>query len=182
MRILHKDLFHDMTEADLDRAIHALSVDLPRLNHDEIVVRMMQITAMVRDGHSGLDIAMRDGVTHVALRISRYQEGIFVRSAPAAYAHAVGARIESIGGVPWQDVIKRIDAIVACDPSNDGERWAWQPQLHLTDPMVLHGLGLATSNKTITDRLEKDDRHFDLSLSPTLNGFPISASELLMRG
>lgn len=167
---LHKNLYHTSTPQEIETAFQQLSSDLPSLNYDQVVVRLMQITALIRDGHSGVNIAMRDGITHVALRISRYPDGIFVRAAPAQYSQAVGARIVRIGGVPWDVAMRRIDTIVACDPGNDGERWAWQPELHLTDPMVLHGLGLAKTGHSVTYTLQRGGRQFDLTLSPVLNG------------
>ena len=90
MRQTHKDLFHTVTPQRLDAAFEQLSSDLPLLNDDEITVRIVQIAAMVRDGHSGIDITFRPGLTHVPLWIVRYDDGIFVRSAAAANDQAVG--------------------------------------------------------------------------------------------
>ena len=61
MLTLHKNLFHDMSEEQINNAFAKLSANLPTLNRDQVAVRMMQITTLVRDGHSGLDVAMRAG-------------------------------------------------------------------------------------------------------------------------
>src|SRR5215467_8276621 len=52
----HKSLFHTMTQAQFERAVRTLDADIPRLNDDEIVVRLAQIGTMVNDGHSGLEL------------------------------------------------------------------------------------------------------------------------------
>lgn len=165
----HKNLLHTVTEAQLDSAFHQLSSALPSLNDDEITVRLMQIAAMVRDGHSGIDVSFREGKTHVPIWIARYEDGLYIRLAAKEYPQAVGARITAIGGVPWQEVLRRVDTIVACDPGNDGQRWSWQPSLYLSDPLILHGLRLSTSNTEATYTLEKNGRSFDLTLRPNLN-------------
>ena len=50
---------------------------------------------------------------------------------------------------------------------------SWQPSMYLSDPLILHGLGLSESNSTATYTLEKDGKTFDLSLSPSLNALDI---------
>ncbi len=167
---LHKDLYHTVTPEALNAAFAKLSAELPGLNHDQIVVRLMQIGAMVRDGHSGVSVNFRPGLTHVALLIGRYPDGLFVRSAPVTNAAIVGARVVAIGGVDWQETLRRVDTVISCDPGNDGQRFAWQPQVLLTDPMVLHGLGLSGSADEVTYSLEKDGRRFDVTLKPSVNG------------
>jgi len=55
MRLKHKSLFHSMTEAQFNQAVEKLEADIPRLNEDQIFVRLQQIMEMVQDGHSGFD-------------------------------------------------------------------------------------------------------------------------------
>jgi hypothetical protein len=49
-----KNLYHTVTAQQLNESFQQLSSDLPKLNHHQIVVRIMKITAIVRDGHSGV--------------------------------------------------------------------------------------------------------------------------------
>lgn len=169
MRKTHKDLYHTVSQAKLEAAFRQLSVEIPSLGDDAITVRLMEIAAMVRDGHSGVDVSFRNGNTHVAVWLARYDNGLYVRVAAKEYPQAVGARVMAIGGVPWQEALRRIDSIVDCDPGNDGQRWSWQPSLYLSDPLILHGLGMSASNTEVSYTLEKDGKSFDLTLAPTLN-------------
>jgi hypothetical protein len=53
MPLKHKHLFHTMTEAEFNAAVQKLDADIPRLNDDQIFVRLVQLTALVQDGHTG---------------------------------------------------------------------------------------------------------------------------------
>jgi hypothetical protein len=169
MKSLHKDLFHAVSQQQLETAVQQLSADIPSLNDDQIKVRFVQIGAMVRDGHSGVDVTFRPGLTHVPLWIVRYEDGIFVSSAARAYSGTVGARVTAIGGVPWKEALARIDTIISCDPGNDGQRLGWHLSIDLNDPLLLHGLGLSDSSSSATYTLEKEGKVFQVTLSPTLN-------------
>lgn len=85
MRLKHKALFHTMTEAEFNRAVDALDADIPRLNEDEIIVRLAQLMAMVQDGHTGLDLRpvapSPDLKDHIPVRFERYADGVYVRAA-----------------------------------------------------------------------------------------------------
>lgn len=174
MKSLHKDLFHTVSPQQLEASVQKLSADIPSLNDDQIKVRLVQIGAMVRDGHSGVDVTFRPGLTHVPLWIVRYDDGIFVRSAAYAYSGTVGARVTAVEGVPWREALARIDTIISCDPGNDGQRLGWHLSIDLSDPLLLHGLGLSDSSSSATYTLEKEGKTFQVSLSPTMN-----ASDLL---
>lgn len=56
MPLKHKSLFHTMTEAEFRAAVARLHADIPKLNDDEIFIRLAQITALVQDGHTGFDL------------------------------------------------------------------------------------------------------------------------------
>jgi len=129
----------------------------------------MRIAATVRDGHSGVDVSFREGKTHVPLWLGRFPDGLFVRAAAKEYPQAVGARVVAIGGVPVDKVLRLVDALVYCDPGNDGQRWSWQPLLYLTDPLILHGLRVSDSNKMTTYTLQKNGVPLDLELQPAIN-------------
>jgi hypothetical protein len=164
----HLDLFHTMTESSFNAAVRKLDRDIPALNDDQITVRLQEIGAMVRDGHSGVSVSFRAGKTNVPLRLSFGEDGIFIRSAPAQYGAVVGARILSVGGVPWQEALRRADELVDCDPHNDGERLAWQPAVALTDPLVTHGLGLSATHDAIAYEYEKDGTRASVTLTPEI--------------
>jgi len=50
----HKNLFHAVSKEQFENAVAKLDADIPSLQDHQIVVRMIQIAAMVGDGHTGV--------------------------------------------------------------------------------------------------------------------------------
>ncbi len=154
----HKSLFHTMTQPQFQKALQALDADIPRLNDDEIVVRLAQIGAKVQDGHSGLELMELPGDLHIPMLFAQYPDGIYVRAASPEYAEAVGGRLVMVGSATIEEAMKRIDTITPMDPNNTGQQTVWGACLYLNYPMVLHGLGLAASNQAADFVIEKQGR------------------------
>lgn len=144
-----------MTQAQFEQVVQALDADIPRLNDDEIVVRLAQIGAMVKDGHSGLELLDVSGDVHIPILFAQYSDGVYVRAAAPEYAEAVGGKVVMVGATTIEEAMKRIDTIAPMDPGNPGYQVAWAARLYLNYPMLLHGLGLSTSNQTADFTIEK---------------------------
>lgn len=151
----HKSLFHTMTQAQFEQAVQALDADIPRLNDDEIVVRLAQIGAMVKDGHSGLELLDVPGNVHIPVLFAQYADGVYVRAAAPEYAEAVGGKVVMVGSSTIEEAMKRIDSIAPMDPNNPGHQTAWDARLYLNYPMLLHGLGLSASSQAADFVIEK---------------------------
>src|SRR5215208_1868306 len=48
----HKNLFHTVSREQFERAVADLDAAIPSLQGDQIVVRMLHLTAMIGDGHT----------------------------------------------------------------------------------------------------------------------------------
>jgi hypothetical protein len=142
----HKSLFHTMTQAEFEQAVRSLDADVPRLNDDQIVVRLAQIGAMVQDGHSGLELLDMPGNVRIPVLFAQYPDGIYVRASAPEYAEAVGGKVVMVGSSTIEQAMKRIDSMAPMDPDNTGHQIAWAARLYLNYPLVLHGLGLAASS------------------------------------
>jgi hypothetical protein len=161
VRLNHKSLFHTMTEAEFNRAVEKLDAEIPQLNEDQVFVRLLQVMAMVQDGHSGFDIRPvppPDLKDHIPVRFVRYVDGIYVRAAAPEYADAVGGKILRVGNFGWQEAIQRLDSIESHDPGNNGEQLAWSAKTSLNCPPLLHGLGLSDSPEIADFVIEKGGR------------------------
>jgi Peptidase family S41 len=170
MPLKHKSLFHTMTEAEFRAAVARLDADIPKLNGDEIFVRLAQITAMVQDGHSGFDLRplpASDQKEDIPIRFDRYEDGIYVRAAAPEYAAAVGGKMIEVGSVGWQEAMRRVDSIESHDPGNDGEQLAWSAKTELNRPRILHGLGLSDSAESGVFVIEKDGQRRSFTMKAT---------------
>lgn len=164
----HKSLFHTMTQAQFEQAVQTLDADIPHLNDDEIVVRLAQIGAMVKDGHSGLELLDVPGNVHIPVLFVQYSDGVYVRAAAPEYAEAVGGKVMTLSTSTIEDAMKRIDTIASMDPNNPGHQTAWAARLYLNYPILLRGLGLSASNQTADFVIEKQGRQKTYTMRASL--------------
>jgi hypothetical protein len=173
MQLKHKSLFHSMSKVAFAKAVKDLDAEIPRLNDDQILVRLAQLAAMIEDGHSGFDlrpIPPPERKDHVPIRFVRYSDGIYVRAAAPEYSAAVGGKVVQVGSAGWQEAIQRLDAIESHDAGNNGEQLAWSAKTLLNCPRLLHGLGLSSSRESADYVIEKagQRRTFTMKASATI--------------
>ena len=165
----HKNLYHSVTPQQLDQAFAALDHDLSTLSDAQITVRLVAIAALVNDGHSGIGITFRPGLTHVGLWMVSYPDGIYVEEAAPENKALLGARLERIGDVPIDDALARMQKIFSCEPGNCSHQETWPLSMFLVDPLVLNGLGLSNSPGEATYTLSKDGHTSTVTLKPVVN-------------
>src|ERR1700761_1494402 len=165
----HKNLYHTVTPQQLDQAFAALDHDLPMLSDAQITVRLVAIAALVTDGHSGIGITFRPGLTHVGLWIVQYPDGIYVEQAAPEDKALLGARLERIGNVPIDEALTQMHTIFSCEPGNCTHQETWPLSMFLADPLVLNGLGLSNSPNEATYTFSKDGRISTVALKPIIN-------------
>lgn len=165
----HKNLYHSVTPQQLDQAFAALDHDLPSLTDAQITVRLMAIAALVNDGHSGIGITFRPGLTHVGLWMVSYPDGIYVEEAAPENEALLGTRLERVGNVSIDDALTRIHTILSCEPGNCSHQQTWPLSMFLADPLVLNGLGLSNSPDAATYTLSKDGHTSTVTLKPIVN-------------
>ena len=166
----HKNLYHTVTPQKLDQAFAALDHDLPTLSDAQITVRLVAIAALVNDGHSGIGITFRPGLTHVGLWMVSYPDGIYVEQAAPENKYLLGARLERIGNVPIDEALTRLHTIFSCEPGNCSHQQTWPLSMFLADPLVLNGLGLSSSPDEATYTLSQHGHTSTVTLKPIVNG------------
>ena len=139
----HRDAFARMKRDEYEAAVKALYDRAPSLSEDEILVGMMHIVAMIKDGHTNIVPReyFRSGVFPIKLYV--YSDGIFVQKAAPEYAEMVGARVIKIGGMTAEDAFQTVGQVAFAD--NEMGVKAIVP-LMMTVPEVLAG------SKVITDK------------------------------
>ncbi len=99
---VHPVPYHRTSKEAFDRDVAALRQDIPHLNDYEVAVRMMQLTALLGDGHTGLD-PTGDVVAFdhwFPVRIERFEDGWFVTATTKAQSDLVGAEVVRVGSLP----------------------------------------------------------------------------------
>jgi hypothetical protein len=161
----HKNAFHFTTKEQFERAIADLDKDIPELAPHQVVVRIMEITASIGDGHTGIHLPSS----------SNYPVGLFwfgeeLRVVAAAKGdetakQALGAKVVKVNGLPIAEVRDRVKRVI-CPNEN-----TWYEMnvsaAFIGRPEILHTLGVVPSTQSATFTFEGDDgKSFDLDLTP----------------
>ena len=145
MDLLHPNLTHGVSRAELDGAALQLAARAGSATDDELMVGVLGIVALVSksgcDGHTGAYIwgSGTYPVDSLPLRLWLFDDGVYVVDALDPYRDMIGARITTIGGHATDEVIAAVTPLVAHD--NAATIRLLMPRFLLI-PQVLRGLGL----------------------------------------
>lgn len=159
----HKNAFHFTTREQFERAVADLDAAIPNLEAHQIVVRLMEITASIGDGHTGVHLPSSFKIYPVSL--FWFGEELRVVAATKDAKEALGAKVVKINGVPIAEVLNRVKRVM----SRDENEWyeLGTSTAFIANPEILHALGIVPSVRAATFSLESDDgRSFDLELTP----------------
>lgn len=98
--------------ADFLARVAALKKTIPAMSHDDAAVALIELVATI-DGHSAVyptDV----GFSYYGIRLYDFSDGLHVVAAPG-HPEAVGGRLVSVGGVPVEEVRRRLTPLVSHD-------------------------------------------------------------------
>jgi hypothetical protein len=99
-------------------AIHAdeLKADLPALEEEEIIVRAMQLVALVHDGHTILRPVNHPAFRYwFPLRIDQFADGVFITAVDVRYSELVGAQVLRLGNMTARDAFQAVGSVASMD-------------------------------------------------------------------
>lgn len=139
--VVHVNPFHSLTRERFNSELDRLSVDVSKLTSEQILVRLMQLIAEVRDGHCAVadDTLLSRG--RIPLSFGNYSDGLLIQSGPKELEQIIGGRVLRVGDVPIAEVLKRLDTVAWGDRSNEMSRKDMSAFL-VGIPSVLRGLGI----------------------------------------
>lgn len=164
----HADLFHRLSEKQFYGAIEALNKQIPSLSEKQIALEMGRIVGMANDGHTNLKTLEDPNLSFrfFPLRFYVFEKGTHLISVDKKYANLLGAKLISIGSVPAEQAIEKVNAYIAGD--NHFGRWKKAPY-YLASPDVLKHLGLSASDSSAVFTFEKDGRARTVKISLDAN-------------
>jgi hypothetical protein len=137
----HKNAFHTVTRERFERMVADLDRDITSLQDHQIVVRMLQITAAVGDGHTYIPLPATFKL--FPLQLFWFGDELRVTHAAEEYKEALGARVQKIGGVGVEELRARLTGAVLSQ-AEIANKWYVMSNsaVLMTRPEVLHTLGL----------------------------------------
>lgn len=139
----HRDLYARLPEAEWHAGFAALRAELARLTDAQILVRAMAMVARVGDGHTRLAEAPGG---EFPVRLSWFDDGVFVIGAPATATWAVGGRVTAIGGVAVDDALAQAATVA---PHDNRSQLKMEAVAALLRPRTAEGLGLIGRDRAL---------------------------------
>ncbi len=162
---IHPNAFARLPRATWDSALRALDRRLPGLSRTQAQVGLMELVALVRDGHTSLNPLFDPGFGwhYYPVRFEWFADGLFVRSADSAYATMTGGRVLRIGKVSADAAL----AAVARTLPTENEWWVRaNAPARLSLVELIEGLGLAEHADALPVVLERGGRQETFVLRP----------------
>jgi len=174
----HRHPFDRVARADFDKAVAALRERIPGLADHEVIVGMVKLVAMLRDGHSRLTLPIaadpqshtptagpKEGLAYRALplRFYLFDDGLYVQSAAPDRRDLVGSRVLRIGKLTAEAALEAIRPAV----HYDSEMWLKLvgPQ-YLRIPEILQACGVTDTPGETPLTLEKSGQTRTVVLRP----------------
>lgn len=146
----HPNPFRRISQDAFQASVARLKNDLPGLNDDEITVRLMQIVASLRDGHTSLGPAPDAEALWFPIRFYQFTDGLFVTAIDRQYAELAGARVLTVGEVSAEEALQRAQTAFA----SDNQFAALQAAVLLSSPRIIRGLKISDHAARLPLRLE----------------------------
>ncbi|MGZ5488079.1 MAG: hypothetical protein ACXWF4_06075 [Candidatus Aminicenantales bacterium] len=176
----HRHPFDTLSRADFDKSVASLRARVPSLADHEIVVGMIKLVALLRDGHSRLTLPAgpaADSQSHAAtaapkagiafhilpVKLYLFIDGLHVQAAAPGRRDLVGAKVVQIGRLPAEAALEAVRPAV----HYDSEMWfkLVGPQF-LGVPEVLQACGVTEGVDRTPLTVEKDGRTTTVVLDP----------------
>lgn len=137
----HKNLFFQINKEDFHKQIESLKSDIPRLNDDELTVRLSEIIASIGDAHTRVSF---DSSKIFPFNFYWFKEGIYCINTTETYKNVLNKRLIKVNGIDVKDVLTKLNKIV---PSENEWHFRSQATNYLIIPQVLKGLHLLEGNE-----------------------------------
>lgn len=139
--------FYPDVKKRFDEGIQGLLEEVDQLNNHQVMIKLMQLTAGLRDGHTEVQIFGSEiGLNRLPLIFYFFQEGLYIVGAHEEYNQYIGQQVTHIGGEPVSEVVQKLKTVMPHD--NDYEI-LHAGTSYLLLPSVLKYLGLTKEDNAV---------------------------------
>jgi hypothetical protein len=148
----HVNAFQEVRRQQFEGALAALESALPRLEDHQIQVGLMSAVALLGDTHTSLNARF----DRVGIELEWFADGVFVTRAARPHSELGRTRLLRVGTFPVEQAALRVRAVFPTD--SDAGVYYLAPW-YLTQPGVLHAVGLARSPDAAFYAFQRPDGH-----------------------
>jgi len=179
----HKNAFFKCSKSDFEAAVAALERDLPALQDHQIVVRLMQLLALLGDFHTGIGAqALPAPPRALPIAFTLFADGPVIVAARDAQRDLIGCTLVQFGGTPIDEALRRAASVAGYE--NESTFKSIAPR-QLVNGQIAHALGLAPApdRATITVRDGKGgERPIERPMERTVELVALAPGEKLTVG
>jgi len=156
----HPNPFFNSSEDTFMYSTKLLYERIPQLTDNEIIVELMKITSLLKDGHTRLH---GKNLTKLwfPVRVYEFEDGYFITAIHHDYIDAVGAKVIKIGKYTVDEAFERIKEIT---PYDNEYSLSYTAPLYLTMESILSGLHFINDADILKLTLMKEEKTFELNL------------------
>lgn len=177
LELTHPNLYANIAKDTFSKHVRQLREDTPGLTDVQIVYRIQELIARVRNLHTlstpplfwDTRQALKSQFRYYPIRYYPFQDGLYVASVSKRYRGMLGKKVIRIGNLTVEEAMRALARFVAAD--NKMTILANVPRWCLNDGQLLHYIGAGDSPNKITIALERDDSSTSdvtISTSPQL--------------
>lgn len=162
---IHPNAFYRLKRRQWDSAVSATERRIGSLTRNEATVALMELVALVHDGHTSINPFFNPtaGARYYPFQLHQFEDGVFIRSAPATQSALVGAKVLRLGRVSIDSAMQAIARVIPHE--NDWWVRAWGPE-YLGLAEVIDGLGLVDDLETLPLVVERNGRRETVVVHP----------------
>lgn len=112
---LHKDLFFHLSKEDFEREVELIREGVSKLDDDQIILRLVKLTASVGDGHTQLYWSKLEDITLFPVTLRQFPEGFYAVETSITYKEIFGKKLVKIGDVKIEDAARRVREVFAAE-------------------------------------------------------------------
>ncbi|MBM3784577.1 MAG: hypothetical protein FJW30_09480 [Acidobacteria bacterium] len=143
----HPNLYTQKPRQEWDAAVSALREKVPAMTDVEIAMELSRIVAFAKDSHTFLNLRTSPAFTSFPFRLSWFEEGWVLTSAPADSARSLGTVVRQIDNTPIEEVIEKLRPYIP----HENESWfRVQAPNYLISPEILSALGILANRNSVT--------------------------------
>jgi len=147
-----KDIFMDSIKLLHDR--------IPEMTDNEIVVELMRITSLLKDGHTRLH---GKNLTKLwfPVRVYEFEDGIFITAIHQVYVNAIGSKVIKIGKYSVDEAFRKIKEIT---PHDNEYSLRYTAPMYFTMSSILSGLDIIDEPNYLNLTIEKEGKISELKI------------------
>lgn len=161
----HIDPFHSISKDYFEIEIKNIKRGLSSKTENEVVVELMRLTNKINDGHTSFPL-WGHSLNSFPVELKIFNGNIYCVKSTDDQAHLLGARLDSINGIPSSEIIKKLSEITPF--SENKYSTMTRVAEYIPKAEVLNGLGIISNIH---------EANFGFEISNKISTFRLTSSE-----